>query len=235
MDYTLPYSFQVDSKLFCRDIIDNHPEDIPRIKTILTDLIKASCSMIYSVFPDRSETKINTLLIVSGITSVTELERYIYYDYEIFPEPNYNYINNILIDEMVMKYPFLENMISNELDIKSIFDPDGHEWMYPYYVTFLFENNEFIDLPAVMYFYEYPPEEIKSIFQSSTKCPCNPLAKSQDDIYYRLSNQITTYDLWTEYIIKIRDIIESEVSSESEKNEALSVYNCLMEYAFEEE
>jgi hypothetical protein len=229
MEYTLPYTFQVDSKLFCRQIINNYPEDIPRIKTILTDLIKASCSMIYSFLPNRTESIISSLLTISGITSVTDLERYIVYNTS--SEPNYNYINNILIDEMVMKHSFLEDMISHNLDIQSVFDPQGHEWKYPYYLTFLFENNEFIDLPAVMFYYEYPQDQIISIFQSSTRCLNTPLIETPDDVEDRLMNQITTYDLWTEYMIKIRDIIDSELSSELEINEALSIYNCLMEYA----
>jgi hypothetical protein len=231
MEYTIPYTFQTHSKLFCKNLIDNHPDDVIKVESIINSIIKLTCSSIYSSLIDPSITDTDPLLIISSLNSIEELR--LYTDTISFED---------IIKELksISLYtPFMESMISYELDIKTNFDPLGHEWRYPYYLATLLANKELYNLPSIMFYYEFSPEKIISIFETSYNC-CNVDLILRDhnittldmsDTRCKLINQITTYDLWIKYMIVIRDIIDNKESKDTELIESIYIYIILMEYA----
>ena len=231
MDYTIPYSFQLQAKLFCKDLITNHSQDITQVKSIITDIIKVTCSNIYSLITNPSETDGDSLLTISGINSIDELKTYINTN-------SLEYISNELRIRKTFSC-FIQHMISYELDFQTNYNPLSSKWKYPYYLSVMLNNEELLDIPSVMFYYEYPPEEIILIFESSNKCLNyeETLAKYDtdfihiNDIRVKLINQITTYDLWTQYMITIRDIMDDDQSDNNDIVESLYVYKIIMEYA----
>lgn len=193
-DYILTYQFQETAKDYVRRA------DISKLNTTVTELLVATCAVLYQVDETHMAIPGEYLVFISGFSN-RELARY---DYQsIFERYNKS-------DEFISSIMTLTDVI--ELGYY-----DGWEWKYWHYLQTLVRDSKLLDMPSLATFYEYTPnpEQFKNnaVYNAGSDIihvlyPTCSYA-IYDTVYNCMSMVNKTFDDWSRYYSSLDELLSN--------------------------